>query len=287
MHTEADSEADASGARSESANEGGAEPQAGCERSAHPCVGGGGVSVVHACAGEDGKGLTDTGTTEAGAGRVCAGDGRGKARGAGRGKARGAVTGRGGKARGAVESELVVMVPVATEMVTTLSMPHCPLLRCSAAPLLRCSAAPLLFRSASAWRWLQHVEDVEEIVQHRHDGFLKHEARHGNQRNGARDAHDHRGQSAPQKQREDEVQHHAHHQQLVHLEKAQHRRKHVAQRVEQLVDAGSGAQNCADHAVEDRVRIGQLRVERERCQRKHAERPSDSHGKCKDCNALK
>ena len=54
--------------------------------------------MVHACAGEDGKGLTDAGTTEAGAGRVCASEG---------------VRGRGGKARGAVESEVVVMVPVA------------------------------------------------------------------------------------------------------------------------------------------------------------------------------
>ena len=79
--------------------------------------------MVHACAGEDGTGLTDAGTTEAGAGRVCASEG---------------VRGRGGKARGAVESEVVVMVPVAPEMVTTLSMPCRPLLRCSAAPLLRC-----------------------------------------------------------------------------------------------------------------------------------------------------
>ena len=87
-----------------------------------------GVSVVHACADEDGKGLTDTGTTEAGAGRVCAGEGVWEAAGGVPCERTPHVEGRGERKDG--------------DDAQHAALPAAPLLRCSAAPLLRCSFGP-------------------------------------------------------------------------------------------------------------------------------------------------
>ena len=99
----------------------------------------------------------------------------------------------------------------------------------------------------------------------RHVDIVQHEAQHEDDRDDAEDGHDDGGRSARRKQHEIEVQHVAQHQQVVHVEKAQQRRKHVVHRAEQHVDADSGAQNCADEAVEDRIRIGHVGAEHERC----------------------
>ena len=109
------------------------------------------MQQVVAGAGEDGKGLTDTGTTEAGAGRVCAGVGARRQdwerEGARRREGEGARRRDGERREGVRRRGVGVGGDGARcdgdgDDAQHAALPAAPLLRCSAAPLLRCSFGP-------------------------------------------------------------------------------------------------------------------------------------------------